>query len=350
MTDPALLTQPAARGLSLTGRPLPLFTEPVNAPHGPAPLRRAGSVRRTMSIDATWPDGGDAPGHYFGRCRDVFSPDPANPPQVLASAEARVISANREILSIAATPAPARLQELVGVRAGGHLRTALADVIAPDKAAGAPLYLVLDDLAGTTLVSRWAFSHWPGVPEAVLPGPGGVRSMEGVCIGFRPGSTALTADRVPVARSNAARVGPLPHPADPAGWHELPPAGGMHFRRARSIDVWREGDELMVDSFFQDSASTADGDHRLAIHEYRLQARIAADGTLIELDATPGTLPFAACRVAYLNNEVLLGTPVRELRETVLERLKQTGGCTHLNDTLRALAEVPVLASQIRES
>jgi hypothetical protein len=28
----------------------------------------------------------------------------------------------------------------------------------------------------------------------------------------------------------------------------------------------------------------------------------------------------------------------------VLERLKLTGGCTHLNDMLRSLAEAPVLA------
>jgi hypothetical protein len=32
-----------------------------------------------------------------------------------------------------------------------------------------------------------------------------------------------------------------------------------------------------------------------------------------------------------------------ELREVVLERFKGTAGCTHLNDAMRALAEVPVL-------
>jgi hypothetical protein len=31
----------------------------------------------------------------------------------------------------------------------------------------------------------------------------------------------------------------------------------------------------------------------------------------------------------------------------VLERLSKTGGCTHLNDALRALAEVPVLLSAL---
>ena len=170
---------------------------------------------------------------------------------------------------------------------------------------------------------------------------------EGVCIGFRPGSGALDENGMPHIGFNASRVLPLINPQDPAGWHPLPEFAGNHFRRARCIDVWREQGELMVDSLFQDSSNAADGGDRWAIHEYRLQARIAADGTLLELTATPGTLPYAPCRVAYLNNAVLLGTPARALRDTVLERLRQTAGCTHLNDTLRALAEVPILAGQL---
>jgi hypothetical protein len=35
------------------------------------------------------------------------------------------------------------------------------------------------------------------------------------------------------------------------------------------------------------------------------------------------------------------------LRHVVLERLARTKGCTHLNDALRALAEVPVLAERL---
>jgi hypothetical protein len=35
------------------------------------------------------------------------------------------------------------------------------------------------------------------------------------------------------------------------------------------------------------------------------------------------------------------------LRERVLDELKGTAGCTHLNDMLRALAEVPVLVGAL---
>ncbi|MET0249097.1 MAG: DUF2889 domain-containing protein [Sphingobium sp.] len=341
------LIEPAARGLSLTGKPLPVFTEPVSAPLGHTPPRRAHSVRRTMSIDVHWPQGLEGPGHYLGRCRDILTHDPAAAPVLLEQAEVRIVSADRQILSISADPAPPGLQQLVGVRAGGYLRNALAEAVAEEKAAGTPLYLTLDDMAGTTLVSRWSFSRWRddwmNAVAAQSPRP----KMEGVCIGFRPGSSALGEDGRPLEGANTSRVLPLPNPADPMGWHDMPAYEGAHFRRARCIDLWREGQEIAVESLFQDSSSAPDGGDRWAIHEYRLRARIGADGTVLALEATPGTLPYAACRVAYMNNEVLIGTPVRELRDTVLEKLKSTGGCTHLNDTLRALAEVPALTARL---
>lgn len=347
MADDVELIEPAARGLSLTGKPLPVFTEPVRAPMGTTPPRRANSVRRTMSIDVHWPEGLQGPGQYLGRCRDILTHDADAPPEVLAEAEARIVAQDRQILSISATPAPPRLQQLVGVRAGGYLRDALADAVAEEKAAGTPLYLVLDDMAGATLVSRWSFSRWREDWMDAVPTQNPRPRMEGVCIGFRPGSSALAEEGRPKDGQNASRVMPLPNPADPAGWHDLPTYEGVHFRRARWIDVWREGGEIAVESLFQDSSSAPDGGDRWAVHEYRLRARIGADGRVIELDATPGTLPYAACRVAYMNNDVLIGTPARELRDTVLEKLKLTGGCTHLNDTLRALAEVPVLAERL---
>jgi hypothetical protein len=177
--------------------------------------------------------------------------------------------------------------------------------------------------------------------------PQTVREMKGVCIGFRPGSTALGSDGKPLGSQNSSRVVPLPNPHDPQGWHDLPQLEGVNFRRARRIDVWREGEEIVAEAHFQDSASAPDGGDRWAIHEYLLTARIGPDGCVRSLDALPGTLPYAACRAAPTNNEVLIGTPVRALRDVVLERLKFTGGCTHLNDTLRSLAEVPVLAEHL---
>ncbi|MCK9541256.1 MAG: DUF2889 domain-containing protein [Novosphingobium sp.] len=339
--------QPAARGLSLTGKPLPRYDEPIRSPVGTTPPRRPGSVRRTMSIDVHWPDGPTAAGHYLGRCRDVLTREAGSPPELLGEAEVNVIAADRELRAVSATPTPPRLQQLVGVRAGGHLRNALAETVPEEKAAGTPLYLVLDDMAGTTLVSRWAFSQWREDWMSLAMTPSMRPKMEGVCIGFRPGGGAVDEDGRSQPGQNATRVVPLPDPADPDGWHELPVFDGVNFRRARRIDVWREGGEIVVESHFQDTSSAPDGGDRCAIHEYLLNARIGEDGTVRVLEALPGTLPYASCRAAPANNEVLIGTHARQLRDVVLERLKFTGGCTHLNDMLRSLAEAPVLADYL---
>lgn len=345
--DNAEVAEPAALGLSLTGKPLPRFTDPIRQPIGTTPPRRANSVRRTMSIDVCWPEGVAGPGNYLGRCRDVLTLADGSPPDILAEAEARVIAADREIRSISTTPALPGLQRLVGVRAGSYLRAALADAMPEDKAAGTPLYLILDDMAGSTLVSRWAWSRWSDDWREHMAARQGRVPMKGVCIGFRPGSGALDEEGHPRPSQNVTRVISLPNPTDPVGWHNLPVLEGVNFRRARRIDVWREGDELVVESHFQDSASAPDGNDRWAIHEYLLGARIGGDGRVRSLEATPGTLPYADCRAAPTNNEVLIGAHARDLRDVVLDKLKFTGGCTHLNDTLRALAETVVLASKL---
>lgn len=343
-TPTGLEDQPAARGLSLLGEPLPYFAAPVRAPVGTTVPRRPHSIRRTMSIDVEWPEGMAGPGHYIGRCRDIETDEASAPARILSNATFDVTAASRSILSISATPTPARLQELVGVRAGGHLRNALLDIVPEEKDAGSPLYLLLDDLAGATLVSVWAFSQWKA---DWLETAGPMRKMEGICIGFRPGSGALDSRGFSIGVQNQSRVVPLPNPADPWGWHELPRLDDINFRRARRIDVWREGECIMVESHFQDSASTPDGGDRSAVHEYLVHARIGPDGLLQALDAEPGTLPHPDCRAAPANTGVLIGTPACALRETVLDKLKFTGGCTHLNDMLRSLAEVPVLARHL---
>nr|WP_245405666.1 DUF2889 domain-containing protein [Sphingobium sp. Sx8-8] len=175
--------------------------------------------------------------------------------------------------------------------------------------------------------------------------------MEGVCIGFRPGSGALGDNGRAQPDQNSSRVPSLVNLADPEGWHELIDRGGVNFRRARRIDVWREGGLIHVDSAFQDTSSAPDGGDRMAVHEYRLFATAdEAAGTLLSLDARPGTLPYPECRAAPSNIGHLLGCPLDRLREQVLITLRKTAGCTHLNDTLRALAEVPALIHSLPQS
>jgi hypothetical protein len=69
---------------------------------------------------------------------------------------------------------------------------------------------------------------------------------------------------------------------------------------------------------------------------------------LLTLDATPRVLPFSECPGAVKNISRLIGSSLSDLRQTVLDELPGTLGCTHLNDVLRALAEAPALVNHLR--
>lgn len=113
--------------------------------------------------------------------------------------------------------------------------------------------------------------------------------------------------------------------------------------------MWRDPVDgtVMIAAASQDSAGHPDHP-RVAIHEYLLHATVDPDSLLVtSVDADPRILPFTSCPNAVATATRVTGTPVAELRTTVLERLARTDGCTHLNDALRALAEVPVLLAQL---
>ena len=84
------------------------------------------------------------------------------------------------------------------------------------------------------------------------------------------------------------------------------------------------------------------------MHQYTVRATAdLATQQLTFLDATPGNLPYDECPLAVGNVGRLVGTPLAELRGAVAGELKGTAGCTHLNDALRSLADVPVLLREL---
>ena len=101
MSDIAI--EPGAHGVALSGAPLPLFDVPVSQPWGPSPLRRPGSVRRTMTLDATWPDGQDGDVIFAGDARDIVTEwqggGPVPKPAIVATAP--VVGASEEETSYA---------------------------------------------------------------------------------------------------------------------------------------------------------------------------------------------------------------------------------------------------------
>lgn len=320
---------------------------------GVAPVRRPGSVRRTTSIDTTWHDGVASNKDMCGAARDLLTPAEGGMPAVLDEAHFHILASPiREILAIETGPDHPRLQEMVGVRAGGASRIALSARLGDVR--GGCLYQLLDDFAGASLVAGWIWSQWTDdwvrqtttSGQRSTAGKGGV--MTDICSGFAAGSSALAeGGRPDHASQSSTIVGPLVNPDDPLGWHDMPDQQGHAQRRARRIDVWLDDGRIEVEAGFQDSGPNPLGS-RTAVHEYAVRMTVAGDGTIAALTATPLVLPYRECPGAAGNVDRLIGTSVETLRDSVMETLPGPLGCTHLNDVLRALADVPVLAAKLR--
>jgi len=235
---------------------------------------------------------------------------------------------------------------------GAQLRGAIDAVVPRERASATPLHLLLDDIAGTSLIAGFARTRAEPELQLAMNGPPGnefgKRKGKIICSGLRPDGWADTHRKAQRYADHAIRpAGSLGLHDDPLGWHEMPPDPKMGMRRHRRIDVWREGDHLEVDAFFRDACWEPDGS-QMALHEYSIRARVdAADHTLEALVATPRVLPFPECRWAAPNVERLIGADVTTFRSHVQQTLTERKACTHLNDQLRCLAEVPALAGHI---
>jgi hypothetical protein len=299
----------------------------------------------------SWPDGPLAELHLQGRARDLVTP-PQGSPAVVARAEVYAVTGReRDIQRIESDPPVEGLDRLVGCRSGGNLRKAIAAELPGEVEAGTPLQLLLDDLAGSTLISGFTLLRWgevvPEIGERMRLGAG-THVMRGICSGFQDGSIAIKSDgTLSGVRQNTARPGPLADPDDPLSWHELDTPPRIAMRRARRIDVWSDGDVIGIDSMFRDSHWNPEGEEEV-IHEYEIFGLAdLASGSLLDVIATPRVLPYGECTGAAPNAAWMVGTDLRTMRSEVIQRLRNTDCCTHLNDGLRALAEVPVLAAAL---
>lgn len=338
---------------SMTTATLP---PPLRQTAMPVPARLTNSVRRTMTIDVSWPDGADGERLFVGRCRDYRTPADGGTGTVLDEAEFRAhLAQDKTITAIHATPAPDGIERLVGVRGGNHLRLFIKETMPGLIANGAPIYLPLDDISGTSLVSAFAWSQWHDNWAEEFRKRVGSADMErmmservNICWGLQEGNSGVSPGGPPQNPAQAD-AGDIRNPTDPAGWHALPETDGPGFRRARRIDVTRDeaAGLIRISAGFQDSAKRKTAG-RVAIHEYDLEATAElATGKLLTLTPHPRILPFSECPGAVANAQRLVGRTLGEIREAVVEQLRGPQGCTHLNDALRALAEVPKLAAYL---
>jgi Protein of unknown function (DUF2889) len=305
-----------------------------------------------------WVGGYGEPLELAGRARDLLTPV-AGPPAVIDEATMQVtIPGSRTVGAISVTPTRPGIQGLVGAVGGSDLRNAIERVLPGEREAATSLHFLLDDIAGTSLIAGFAWSRWdPEIRQRMSGGAAdrgsmartfGVRKGRIICSGLRPNGWADTHRVRQEDPQHAVRLaGDISTPDDPLGWHPFPPDPKVGMRRHRRIDVWLEGDVVRVDAFFRDACWDPDGTQQ-ALHEYSVAADVDHDQhTLLSAEATPRVLPFPECQWAAPHVDQLKGTPVSGFRTTVQQTLTELHACTHLNDMLRSLAEVPALVKAL---
>jgi hypothetical protein len=334
---------------------VPGWPEPPDDSVAGTPLRRAGSVRRTATINMVWPDGFGTPLQLRGRARDLLTPARGTP-IVLAEAGMVVgIGEGRSVTSIEAWPAAATIDRLVGARGGSSFRSAIDSALPGERDAATPLYFLLDDIAGASLIAGFAWSRsqpsWGrGQRLAAPPGrtePVGIRKGRLICSGLRPGGYhEQTREEGNPSSHFVRRAGDLSSP-DPWAWHQIEPPAEVCMRRRRRVDVWPEDGLLHVDSHFRDSLWDVDGTE-MALHEYTLDVTVdRSTRRILTLTATPRVLPFPECPGAAPHSAQLVGMAIDAFRTSVQETLRELDACTHLNDMLRCLGEIHALAEHV---
>ncbi|MGE0881293.1 MAG: DUF2889 domain-containing protein, partial [Acidimicrobiia bacterium] len=310
---------------------------PVTAP------RRTDSVRRTSHMDIG-PPTATSPLMLNGWARDLRTRSDGTA-EVIDSASVRaVVGADRTLASLETSPANPAAQELVGVGVGRGFRERLDALVPEERSAKTLLYLLLDELPVTALISGYATLYSGG-----LGGGGGKGMQSDICAGWRHDGTMMISSRergeIPVPLGPPANR--IERPDDELSWHEVTdlPVGWM--RRRRLIDVARgatEADPLVVWAMFRDTHVDADGEETV-LHEYTLDASFDdTTGLMLTSQATPQVLPWDECPGAVASASRLVGKEISQIRDFVRTDFRGITTCTHLNDLVRSLGDLDALA------
>jgi len=347
---------------------------PVAGPHRPlphTPVLAVGGARRTTSIDVVRPEGlaGPIDAHLHGRNLVRGDDGVARPTDRLAL-RVRIDAVSGLITEVddhstasgpARAPADGGALGLVGADVRRGLVRAVVDALPDDAARRSLRYSALEDLNGANLVSGYAplrAGLYVGTPE---DGEARAAMQVDVCAGWARGGAMV--ERLRLTGNNAVPMGPVAPPLDDptaralggaaGAWHELPVLAEHTVRRARRLDVHpprSAGERGRLVAHFRDSYQAAD--HEMVLHEYVVSADLVAGGAgpglvLDSIEVDVRVLPWDECPAAAASATRLDGTAVADLPARVRAELVGPSTCTHLNSTMRSLADADALVAAL---
>lgn len=314
---------------------MPFVTDIVGPQHPvvTTPALVAGALRRTSTID-THP-AGTADSEVDLRACDVVGRDA----DVLGQVAVRAHLADKVIDDIASDDE--RVAALLGSRVGPGFRATVGTLFADDVRRASLLHLLLDDWVGAALVSGYAVQHrdiTAGV-EQKLPA-GTADRMAGICAGFAPEASLIGYTR---------RLGTIPSVHGPVappleGLHDVEPLRPHGMRRFRRLDL-RPVDAVAAefDAHFRDSHVDGEGVETI-VHEYTVAGVVdTTTRTVTSVRAQVHVLPWRECPNAIDSATRARGMTLADLRSRVRGEFVGTSTCTHLNDTVRAIADLDAL-------
>ena len=276
------------------------------------------------------------------------------------------VSPQLGLLSITTSPDVPALQQLLGGSVGSGFRSRVNEVLSeagtPGCEDGSLLYLLLDDLPGATLVSGYVLLRGghlddppvdadPVQPLPKRPGPEIGRKGD-LCAGWAQDATMMVHIRstglIPVPVGPPAPV--LEREGDPFSWHAMTDLPPLSIRRRRRLDLIAPeapGEGHRIDLHFRDSHVGEDGVETV-LHEYTVTgAADTGSGRVVSVAARAQVLPWLECPGAVASAERLAGMELTELRPTIRNEFVGRSTCTHLNDSLRSLADIGALAREL---
>ena len=209
--------------------------------------------------------------------------------------------------------------------------------------AGGLDHQMLDDLPTTALVGGYAVGVAGERIVRTLP----LGRYADLCAGFAVDGTMLSEERK-TGRQSMSPGPPGPDHAavtDERAAHAVQQLGPHGMHRLRVIDCWTAGDVVGIEHYFRDHH--VDADRAISVvHEYTVRAEWDPQSdTFVSASAIAHVLPWFECASAANSAHRLVGRSAAGLRGAVQRSFIGTSTCTHLNDTLRALADVPYLVA-----